>query len=48
MREAALASARLTGGPEVLAEAEAFCVNASMEVALADLRAVDELLAASA
>ena len=46
VREAALALPRLTGGPEVLAEAEALCVNASMEVALADLRAVAELLAA--
>ena len=45
VREAALALPRLTGGPEVLAEAEALSVNASMEVALADLRAVAELLA---
>ena len=46
VREAALALPRLTGGAEVLAEAEALCVNASMDVALADLRAVAELLAA--
>jgi ATP phosphoribosyltransferase regulatory subunit len=46
VREAALALPRLTGRGGVLAEAETFCVNASMDVALAELRAVDDLLAA--
>jgi ATP phosphoribosyltransferase regulatory subunit len=46
VREAALALPRLAGEEAVLVEAETFCVSASMEVALADLRAVADLLAA--
>jgi ATP phosphoribosyltransferase regulatory subunit len=45
-REAVLALPRLTGDAGVLAEADRLCVNASMEVALADLRGVADLLAA--
>lgn len=45
-RRALLALPRLTGEAGVLAEAEGACLNATMMQALADLRAVAELLAA--
>jgi len=45
-RTALLALARLTGGVEVLEQAEAFRLNPAMTQALTDLRAVAELLAA--
>lgn len=45
-RAALLALPRLAGDVAVLAEAEAYCLNATMAAALADLRALAELLKA--